>query len=65
MNSDIDATLPFSPLTNKIVVAVIACLVTWRIWNFTLRPIAYPNEPKELPYWIPCTYASYVRETPF
>ncbi|PQE32214.1 cytochrome P450 oxidoreductase protein [Rutstroemia sp. NJR-2017a WRK4] len=29
-------------------------LVTWRFWRFTLSPILYPDDPKELPYWIPC-----------
>ncbi|GFF33514.1 25-hydroxycholesterol 7-alpha-hydroxylase [Aspergillus udagawae] len=31
-----------------------ACvLVLWRIWRFTVLPSYYPNDPKELPYWIP------------
>lgn len=28
-------------------------LVTFRIWKFTIRPLLHPDEPKELPYWIP------------
>jgi hypothetical protein len=32
-----------------------ACvLVLWRIWRFTILPSYHPNDPKELPYWIPC-----------
>jgi hypothetical protein len=37
----------------KIVVALVLALLTWRTWKFTLRPILHPNEPKDLPYWIP------------
>ncbi|KAK2612085.1 hypothetical protein QQS21_001934 [Conoideocrella luteorostrata] len=25
----------------------------WRFWKFTIQPILYPDDPKELPYWIP------------
>ncbi|KAF2464462.1 cytochrome P450 [Lindgomyces ingoldianus] len=28
-------------------------LLLWRIWRFTVLPVLRPNEPKELPYWIP------------
>jgi hypothetical protein len=28
-------------------------LVSWRICRFTIIPIVYPDDPKELPYWIP------------
>ncbi|KAL4919863.1 putative cytochrome P450 [Aspergillus aurantiobrunneus] len=28
-------------------------LLTWRIWRFTIRPLLHPEEPKEVPYWIP------------
>lgn len=30
-----------------------ALLLCWRLWAFTLRPAIHPDEPKELPYWIP------------
>lgn len=30
-----------------------AIWLSWRIWRFTIRPSFRPNEPKELPYWIP------------
>ncbi|TAQ84949.1 hypothetical protein B7494_g6729 [Chlorociboria aeruginascens] len=28
-------------------------LAIWRFWRFTLSPIIHPDNPKELPYWIP------------
>jgi hypothetical protein len=28
-------------------------LAVWRIGRFTVLPIFYPDDPKELPYWIP------------
>jgi hypothetical protein len=42
----------FSPIFEyALVVASFLCLFRW--WKFTIRPLLYPNEPKELPYWIP------------
>lgn len=32
-----------------------AALVSWRIWVFTIKPFLWQTDPKELPYWIPCT----------
>ncbi|KAL4881731.1 cytochrome P450 [Aspergillus karnatakaensis] len=29
-------------------------LITWRVWRFTVRPSLNPEEPEEVPYWIPC-----------
>ncbi|KAJ8124791.1 hypothetical protein O1611_g8848 [Lasiodiplodia mahajangana] len=31
----------------------LAMLLLWRSWRFTIIPLLYPNDPKELPYWIP------------
>lgn len=28
----------------------------WRFWRFTVYPALHPQEPKELPYWIPSEY---------
>ena len=39
--------------TFKIVGALVLALLTWRSWKFTLRPLFHPNEPKDLPYWLP------------
>lgn len=30
------------------------CVLVWRLWTFTIRPYLRPQDPKELPYWIPC-----------
>lgn len=27
--------------------------LAWRAWRFSIIPALYPDEPKELPYWIP------------
>jgi hypothetical protein len=32
----------------------ILLLLLWRLWKFSLKPYLYPDDPKELPYWIPC-----------
>jgi hypothetical protein len=32
---------------------VLATLLAWRLWRFTIRPTLYPNDPKEYPYWLP------------
>lgn len=39
---------------------VSACLLLWRLWVFTVLPVLRPDEPKELPYWIPCKYAEMI-----
>jgi hypothetical protein len=31
----------------------LALLFAWRLWRFTIYPAYHPEEPKELPYWIP------------
>ncbi|KAF4634182.1 hypothetical protein G7Y89_g3925 [Cudoniella acicularis] len=35
------------------VAVVVVALLLWRFWRFTLRPRFHPDDPKELPYWIP------------
>lgn len=35
-------------------VAVAASWVTWYTWKFFLSPLVYRDEPKELPYALPC-----------
>jgi hypothetical protein len=32
---------------------VIAILLAWRFWTFTVVPLLYPQNPRELPYWVP------------
>ena len=39
------------------LLALVSCvLFTWRVWSFTVRPWLHPNDPKELPYWVPCKF---------
>jgi hypothetical protein len=42
----------FSPIF-EYVLCVVFFLFLFRLWKFTIRPLLHPNEPKELPYWIP------------
>ncbi|PSN66567.1 cytochrome P450 [Corynespora cassiicola Philippines] len=28
-------------------------LIAWRLWKFTIIPWLHPQEPRELPYWVP------------
>ena len=28
-------------------------LLSWRLWRFSISPLLYPEEPQEVPYWIP------------
>ncbi len=44
-----------APLIGALTAAVLA-LVIWRLWRFTITPALYPDDPKELPYWIPSEY---------
>ncbi|KAL4766752.1 cytochrome P450 [Aspergillus nidulans var. acristatus] len=39
---------------SKLFGCAVLCILTWRIWRFTIRPFFHPDEPKEVPYWIPC-----------
>jgi hypothetical protein len=43
------------PLLGAVAVVVLCVLLFWRLWMFTIRPLIWPSDPKELPYWIPCT----------
>ncbi len=29
-------------------------LLLWRVWTFTVLPWLHPDEPEQIPYWIPC-----------
>jgi hypothetical protein len=40
----------------KVVAVILVLLVVWRLWRFTVLPAYFPDDPKELPYWIPCEY---------
>lgn len=49
--SELSCGVCFVPLTS--LVAFTLCLLAWRLWCFTIRPYLRPQDPKELPYWIP------------
>ena len=36
-----------------LALSAILALLSWRIWKFTIIPWVYPDDPKEIPYWIP------------
>lgn len=36
-----------------IISGIAGLLSIWRIWTFTVRPALNPQEPKEVPYWVP------------
>lgn len=38
-----------------LVIGLLAALLLWRLWRFTVYPWIHPSDAKELPYWIPCT----------
>ncbi|KAL8783070.1 MAG: hypothetical protein Q9213_004882 [Squamulea squamosa] len=35
------------------VATALSTLVIWRLWRFTISPWLHPQDPRELPYWIP------------
>lgn len=37
----------------SILASVLAALLSWRLWSFTIKPFFYPDHPREVPYWIP------------
>ena len=41
------------PGSISLVLAPVILLI-WRLWRFSIIPLLYPKDPKELPYWIPC-----------
>ncbi len=44
--------------TLTVFVSTAGLLLLWRLWRFTLLPAIRPDEPKELPYWLPCRCSS-------
>ncbi|KAF2652996.1 hypothetical protein K491DRAFT_706121 [Lophiostoma macrostomum CBS 122681] len=45
--------------TIRVIFTALGLLLSWRFWRFTLRPRLHSDEPKELPYWIPCHVSSF------
>lgn len=46
------------PLEEEPSLFVTTCIlifawISWRLWRFIIAPFLYPNDPRELPYWIP------------
>lgn len=43
--------------TVRFLILVLLTMATswlgWRIWRFSISPVFHPEEPRELPYWIP------------
>lgn len=51
---DFVALLLRNPIPTTVVGFALATLLAWRLLRFTILPAFYPDDPKELPYWIPC-----------
>lgn len=34
--------------------AILIIYLIWRLWRFQFLPALHPDEPRELPYLIPC-----------
>lgn len=37
----------------KVLGIALVLLLSWRVVRFTVIPLFYPADPKELPYWVP------------
>ena len=46
---EVKALTPFT-------LGLLLVVLVWRFWKFSLKPALHPEDPKELPYWIPCEY---------
>ena len=69
--SDVSSNTMLLPLTNALrglesllpyplqaIILLTGSLLLWRLWKFTILPLFEPNQPKRLPYWIPCEISS-------
>ena len=45
-----------SLLSGSVLITLILTLFLWRVWTFKIIPVLYPQEPREVPYWIPCKW---------
>ncbi|CAI6285269.1 unnamed protein product [Periconia digitata] len=45
--------LTLHSLAIRLVFTALSLLLSWRFWRFSIRPRLNPDEPKELPSWIP------------
>ena len=46
------------PYALQAIILLTGSLLLWRLWRFTILPLLEPNQPKRLPYWIPCEISS-------
>ena len=51
----ITSIMQFTPF-NVFSLGVLGLWFAWRFWRFTVQPRFHPQEPKELPYAIPCKF---------
>ncbi|KAI0859747.1 cytochrome P450 [Xylaria cubensis] len=49
----IDAVTGFRAPLVSIMLALFVTILLWRLWRFTISPLLYPDDPRELPYWVP------------
>ncbi|KAL8731564.1 MAG: hypothetical protein Q9181_004257, partial [Wetmoreana brouardii] len=42
------------PALTYIITGSVLALQAWRFWVFHIKPAIRPEDPRELPYWIPC-----------
>ncbi|KAL4796710.1 putative cytochrome P450 [Aspergillus venezuelensis] len=40
-------------MLSAIAAGIVLGIMTWRIWRFTIQPLLHPDEPNEVPYWVP------------
>ena len=52
----------FSNAASLIAIGLTLMLSLWRLWRFSIHPYFRPDDPKELPYWIPGTYSRFYRQ---
>ncbi|RAH84983.1 cytochrome p450 [Aspergillus japonicus CBS 114.51] len=57
VNHAFDPVRELSPNYVQGAIVLLATLLStwglWRLWRFTIQPLFRPNEPLELPYWVP------------
>ncbi|KAL4883814.1 cytochrome P450 [Aspergillus karnatakaensis] len=50
---EVQATWASCSIFARFGIGLLSTWMAWRFWTFTIRPLLRPNEPLELPYWIP------------
>jgi len=44
---------PYVLLQISLLLPTLIAYIAWRTLRFTIKPLLYPHDPQELPYWIP------------